>query len=85
VAARTDKRLGRRIHPIILDYHAAIRRAWTQAFVESGLREQKAAEVYEVILHTVRGMALAWLRAPRPIVNKPLVARVVALLEKNYR
>jgi AcrR family transcriptional regulator len=85
VAARTDKRLARRIHPIILDYHDNIRRAWTRAFVESGLGETEAAEIYEVILYTVRGMALASLRPPRPQVNEALVARVTAMLERYRR
>lgn len=85
VAARTDKRLARRIHPIILDYHAAVRRAWTGAFVDSGLGEKDAAEAYEVILYTVRGMALASLRPPQPQVNEALVARITAMLEQRYR
>lgn len=84
VAARTDKRLARRLHPIILDYHAAVRRAWTGAFAESGLGEKDAAEAYEVILYTVRGMALASLRPPRPQVDEALVARVTAMLEQRY-
>lgn len=84
VAARTDKRLARRLHPIILDYHAAVRRAWTGAFAESGLGAKDAAESYEVILYTVRGMALASLRPPHPQVNEALVARVTAMLEQRY-
>lgn len=85
VAARTDKALARRIHPIIIDYHASIRRAWTRAFVETGLGPAEAEDAYEVILHTVRGMSLASLRSPRPAVNAALVARVVAMLERAYR
>lgn len=85
VAARTDKRLAKRIHPIIMDYHASLRRDWTRAFVETGLSATQAEEAYEVILHTVRGMSLASLRAPRLHVNTALVARVVAMLESAYR
>jgi len=83
VAARTDKRLGRRLHPIIFDYHDNIRRVWTRAFVEAGLTPAEAADTYEVILYTVRGMALASLRPPRPQVNEALVARVTAMLERR--
>ena len=85
VAARTDKNLAKRIHPIIVDYHDSIRRAWTRAFVGTGLRGAEAEQAYEIILHTVRGMSLASLRSPRPVVNAALVARVVAMLERTYR
>jgi AcrR family transcriptional regulator len=85
VAARTDKRLARRIHPIIIDYHDSIRHAWTRAFVETGLGAAESEEAYDVILHTVRGMSLASLRSRKPAVNAPLVARVVSMLERAYR
>lgn len=84
VAARTDKRLARRLHPIIADYHESIRRAWTAALVDAGFRPSEAEEVYEVVLHTVRGMALTSVRQARPQVNAPLVERVTAMLEARH-
>jgi AcrR family transcriptional regulator len=85
VAARTDKRLAKKLHPIIVDYHADIRRAWTGAFAEAGFTAREADETYEVVLHTVRGMALSSVRMPKPAVNTALVARVTALLEARRR
>ena len=83
VAARTDRRLARRIHPIIVDYHAAIRAAWTRAFVEAGWSPADAGDTYDIILHTVRGMALTSVRQPRPRVNERVVARVRRLLTRG--
>ncbi len=36
IAARTDRRLARHIHPIVAHYHAAMRAAWTKALAEAG-------------------------------------------------
>jgi AcrR family transcriptional regulator len=80
-AARTDKRLARRLHPIIADYHENMRRVWIGAFVDAGFAPTEAEAAYEVVLHTVRGMALTSVRQARPTVNAPLVARVTAMLE----
>jgi len=79
-AARTDKRLARRIHPVVARYHEEIRRAWTGAFVEAGWSAAAAEETYDVILHAVRGMALTSVRMPKPAPNRRLVARVQRLL-----
>jgi AcrR family transcriptional regulator len=81
VAARTDKRLAKKLHPIIVAYHADIRRAWTRAFAEAGFTAREADDTYEVVLHTVRGMALSSVRQARPAVNAALVRRVAAMLE----
>ena len=85
VAARTDKRLARRLHPVIVDYHSAVRGAWTAAFAEAGFSRSEAEDTYEVVLYTVRGMALSSVRQARPAVNVPLVARVTAMLEARRR
>ena len=85
VAARTDRRLARRIHPVIVDYHAAIRRAWTEAFVATGCSRAAAADTYDVILHTVRGMALTSTRQKDPVPNARLVANVTHLLAEASR
>ena len=81
VAARTDRRLARKLHPIIVDYHNDIRRVWTAAFVEAGFGPREAADTYEVVLYTVRGMALSSVRQAKPAINAKLVARVTAMLE----
>jgi AcrR family transcriptional regulator len=81
IAARTEKGLARQLHPIIVDYHSDIRRVWVAAFVEAGFSPREAEETYEVVLYTVRGMALSSVRMPKPKVNAPLVARVTAMLE----
>ena len=83
IAARADKALARRIHPIIVHYHAAIRAAWTRAFVEAGWSAAEAGDTYDVILHTVRGMALTSIRQPKPKVNARLVERVQRLLARG--
>jgi len=80
VAARTDQRLARRIHPIVADYHASMRRVWTRAFVASGWSRAAAERTYDVILHTVRGMALTSVRQPKPAPNRRLVAEVRRLI-----
>jgi AcrR family transcriptional regulator len=80
VAARTDKRLARRIHPVVAGYHDAIRRVWTGAFVKAGWSPAAAADTYDVILHAVRGMALTSVRMPKPAPNRRLVERVQRLL-----
>lgn len=85
VAARTDRRLAKKLHPIIVDYHSAIRRAWTRAFAEAGFGPREAEDTYEVVLYTVRGMALSSVRQARPAINAPLVARVTAMLEARRR
>ncbi len=81
VAARTDRRLAQKLRPIIADYHDSIRRVWTAAFVDAGFGAAEAEEVYEVVLHTVRGMALTSVRQPRPRVNAALVTRMIGMLE----
>jgi AcrR family transcriptional regulator len=83
LAARTDKRLARRIHPIIVDYHSRIRAVWTKAFADAGWSRAEAAGAYDVILHTVRGMALTSVRQPAPTVNQRLVERVRRLLARG--
>lgn len=85
VAARTDRGLAKKLHPIIVDYHDDIRRVWTAAFVEAGFDPAEAADTYEVVLYTVRGMALSSVRQPKPKVNAALVARVTAMLEARRR
>lgn len=85
VAARTDKGLGRKLHPVIVDYHSSIRRVWTAAFIEAGFSPREAEKTYEVVLYTVRGMALSSVRMPKPRVNAPLVAHVTAMLEAQRR
>jgi AcrR family transcriptional regulator len=85
VAARTDRGLARKLHPVIVNYHDAIRRVWTAAFAEAGFGPREAADTYEVVLYTVRGMALSSVRQPKPAVNAPLVARVTAMLEARRR
>jgi AcrR family transcriptional regulator len=82
VAARTDKRLARRIHPVIADYHARIRAVWTRAFADAGWSRAAAEDAYDVILHTVRGMALTSVRQPVPKVNERVVAQVRRLLAR---
>lgn len=81
VAARTDKRLARRLHPIIADYHEGVRRAWIAAFADAGFGPAEAEETYDVVLHIVRGMALTSVRQSRPTINARLVSRVIAMLE----
>jgi AcrR family transcriptional regulator len=85
IAARTDNRLARRLHPIIVDYHDAIRRVWTRAFADAGFGPAEAQETYEVVLYTVRGMALASARQAKPRVNPGLVERVIEMLEARRR
>src|SRR5688572_20422364 len=85
VAARTDKRLAKKLHPVIVDYHNDIRRVWTRAFADAGFSPAEAAGTYEVVLYTVRGMALSSVRQARPAVNTALVARVTAMLEARRR
>lgn len=83
VAARTDKRLAKHLHPIIARYHAEIRAAWTTALREAGYARHAAEEIYDVVLGTVRGMALSSVRMLRPKVNKPLVDRVERMLRET--
>ena len=83
VAARTDKRLARKLHPIIVAYHSGIRRAWTAAFAEAGFGPREAEAIYDVVLYTVRGMALSSVRQRKPAINAPLVARVTAMLKQR--
>lgn len=83
VAARTDKRLAHRIHPIVAHYHSAIRQVWTRAFAEAGWDRGDAEGVYDVILHTVRGMALTSVRQPVPRVNTRVVKRVRRILAQS--
>jgi AcrR family transcriptional regulator len=81
IAARTDRRLARHIHPIVAHYHAAMRGAWTEALRAAGYGAAEAADVYDIILGQVRGMALTSAWRPNPAQNARLIARVERILE----
>lgn len=71
IAARTDRRLARRLHPIVGRYHQEMRDLWTRALEEAGYSAKDAAMLYEAILGIVRGMALksTWRPDPRDSVR----------------
>ncbi|MGH7002723.1 MAG: TetR/AcrR family transcriptional regulator [Alphaproteobacteria bacterium] len=83
VAARTDKRLARQLHPIIVHYHAAIRAAWTASLRDAGYARRDAEEIYDIVLGTVRGMALTSVRMLVPKPNLQLVGRVERMLRDS--
>jgi len=83
IAARTDKRLARRIHPVVADYHTRIRKVWTDALREAGYSASAAQGIYDVALGIVRGMALKSTWRPEPKVTAAIVARVERLLHES--
>lgn len=83
IAARTDRRLARKLYPIIEAYHVQMRQAWVAAFADAGHTPQNAGAIYAVVLGTVRGMALASSRAAAA-PDAPLVATVLAMLQRCY-
>lgn len=83
VAARTDKGLARQLHPIIARYHAVIRAAWTAALRDAGYARRDAEAAYDVILSTVRGMALTSVRMRVPKPNMRLVSHVDRMLRDS--
>jgi AcrR family transcriptional regulator len=58
VAARTDAELMARIVPVLDEFHSALRKTWTQAFVEAGYERDEAEAVLRMTLNMIRGMAL---------------------------
>lgn len=80
IAARTDRRLARHIHPIVAHYHAAMRAAWTRALAGAGYGKAEAEEIYDIILGQVRGMALTSAWRPDPAKNARLIARVERMI-----
>lgn len=85
VAARTDKRLARQLHPVVSRYHEEIRAAWTGALREAGYARRDADAIYDVILGTVRGMALTSVRMAAPAPDRRLVGRIERMIENTYR
>jgi AcrR family transcriptional regulator len=83
IAARTDRRLARHIHPIVAHYHAAMRAAWTKALAGAGYGKAQAEEIYDVILGQVRGMALTSAWRPDPARNARLIARVERMIDAS--
>ncbi|HEY7608767.1 MAG TPA: helix-turn-helix domain-containing protein [Alphaproteobacteria bacterium] len=83
IAARTDRRLARHLHPIVAHYHAAMRAAWTKALRDAGYGTAEADEIYDIILGQVRGMALTSAWRPDPAKNARLIARVERILEAS--
>jgi AcrR family transcriptional regulator len=83
IAARTDRRLARHIHPVVAHYHAAMRTAWTKALAGAGYGKAQAEEIYDIILGQVRGMALTSAWRPDPRKNARLIARVERILAES--
>lgn len=83
IAARTDRRLARHIHPIVARYHAAMRAAWTKALAGAGYGRAEGEAVYDIILGQVRGMALTSSWRPDPAKNARLIGRVARMIEAS--
>lgn len=83
IAARTDRRLARHIHPVVAHYHAAMRAAWTKALCGAGYGRTRAEEIYDIILGQVRGMALTSAWRPDPRKNARLIARIEHILTES--
>ncbi|MCW5771663.1 MAG: TetR/AcrR family transcriptional regulator [Rhodospirillaceae bacterium] len=84
VAARTDGRLAKQLHPVVARYHAAIRAAWTEALRAAGYARRDADDIYELVLGTVRGMALTSVRMLSPKPDLRLVRMVERMIANTY-
>ena len=84
VAARTDNRLARHLHPIVARYHASMRTAWVGALQDAGYSARDAYSVYSVILGTVRGLALRSIRMAKPKPDPKLIACVERMLQESF-
>lgn len=83
IAARTDKRLARRIHPVVAHYHEAIRAVWTRALRAAGYGRAEAEAIYDVALCAVRGMALKSTWRPDPAMSSAIIGRVERMLRET--
>jgi AcrR family transcriptional regulator len=58
IAARTDKALMAKIHPVLQQFHGTMKATWIGAFVDAGYERAEAEIILRMTLNLIRGMAL---------------------------